>query len=419
MQEFIKFTPGEYLPFEKDLVQQRLDIAAGKGTSSNAGGPRPDGTPKPFTEAEIIAYNKKWDPYNPLFNDPEYARKAGYSSVPAYPGFAGRGAMGVPGFPKNMADFFCYTNDGTDLRQERPIVAGDLLTTGETHTEFYEVKEPGSDLRQWYIGGTSTLVDQNGTLVVTGQGNVRDCYKKYVSSEKPYDFVENMTAWLDYFPAPHYTTDEDWEKIRAMWAKEEIRGADPRYWEDVQIGTFMTPTCHGPVTYMHMAEWYGSHTLSRRELCDKKVLETTFRDANGNYLFETAVHLGTRTVPNGRMVWYNDTGARLIARTVTNWIGDSGYVNRFCWRFFPFFKEMRTWKPHDYDLLSQVVPGYENRLLNRHGSEGDTCIGKAYVYDKYIDEVGRHCIKICAWAETLDGDVVQICPMEAVLPSRA
>ena len=415
MPEFIKFTPGEYYDFEREQVQERLDIASGKKPMQGGFPPR---EPRPYSTAEVLEYNKKWDPYNPLFNDPEYAKKAGYSDVPAFPGFAGMGAMGAPGFVKDIADFFCYTNDGTDIRLARPVVAGDLLKTGESRGDFHEVTIPGSDLRQWYSGGTSTMVDSEGNTVITATSNVRDCYKKYDVDGVPYDFSANMAAWCDYFPPAHYTTDEDWETIRRLWAEEEIRGAEPRYWEDVEVGTFMTPTCTGPITYMDMIAWYGARPLDRRQLCDKEGLKTMFRDGNGNYLFETSLHLGNRNIPNGRMVWFNDTGARNVARTVTNWIGDAGYVSRFCWRFFPFFKEMRTWQPYDYNLICEVVPGYENRPLNRHGSEGDTCIGKAYIYDKYIDENGRHCIRICAWGETLDGDIVQVCPMEAVLPSR-
>ena len=75
-------------------------------------------------------------------------------------------------------------------------------------------------------------------------------------------------------------------------------------------------------------------------------------------------------------------------------------LSRYAWRFFPFYREMRNYKPHDYDLICEVVPGYENRPLNRHGGEGDTVIGNAYIYDKYIDEKERHCIKICAWGDT-------------------
>ena len=130
--EFVKFTPGEYLDFEKEAVQLRLDIAAGKAKMPPMGGPFGKMEPKPYSEEEIVAYNKKWDPYNPLFNDPEYAKKAGYAGIPAYPGFCMAMAMGAPGFDKTMpSGGFYYTNDGTDIYLSRPVVAGDFLKNGE------------------------------------------------------------------------------------------------------------------------------------------------------------------------------------------------------------------------------------------------------------------------------------------------
>jgi len=69
MSEFVKFTPGEYYDWEQPYVQDRLDIAAGRkqpempklpaGMNLFAG-------PKPFTEAEILEYNRKWNPYEGL-----------------------------------------------------------------------------------------------------------------------------------------------------------------------------------------------------------------------------------------------------------------------------------------------------------------------------------------------------------------
>ena len=77
---FEKFTPGEYLPFEAPLVAQKkkdfADVLAGKA-------PMPPAAPvSAYSEADVLAYNKKWDPYNPLFNDPEYAKK---SAIPVSP----------------------------------------------------------------------------------------------------------------------------------------------------------------------------------------------------------------------------------------------------------------------------------------------------------------------------------------------
>mgnify|MGYP002855501163 CR=1 FL=1 len=308
MSEFLKFTPGEYYDFEREAVQERLDMAAGKRPAGGMPGmgPGPGAMePKPYTLEEVLAYNHKWDPYNPLFNDIEYAKKAGYSGLPAYPGFCGRGAMAVTPFSKDISSGgFYYTNDGTDIYLARPVCSGDLLKDGPSKGEFKEVTIPGSDLRQWYMGGSGSLVDEAGNVVVYAEGNTRDCYKQYADPDAPKkNFSDNMAEWCEYFPPAHYTSDEDWDRIRDLWAKEEIRGAEPRYWEDVEVGTFMTETCSGPVTYMDMISLYGNMMqLTRKQLCDKEYLKTIFRDPYGNYLFETSIHLGTRNLPNGRMV---------------------------------------------------------------------------------------------------------------------
>ena len=139
MSEYCLFQPGEYMDFEKEEVQLRWDIYHGKRAMPGPPGMPPMDPddedslppfmrPRRYTEEEIIAYNKKWNPYDPLYNDPAYARAHGHPSVPAYPGFeAMPPIMVVPQFPKNMPSRFYYTNDGTDIRYNRNIYAGDLL----------------------------------------------------------------------------------------------------------------------------------------------------------------------------------------------------------------------------------------------------------------------------------------------------
>ncbi len=429
MIQWKTFQPGKYDSWELPFVQQRQKMAAGEmGDMPIMGPPGMEdmsffGPPeaKPYSVEEIRAYNHRWDPYNPLFNDVEYAKKAGYQGLPALPGFVGRGGGAMLGFPKDIADAFYYTNDGTDIELARPIVSGDLLKDAGETNEMVDLTEPGSDLRMWYLGGTGSMEDAAGNIVVKATGNTRDCYKKRADGGPPVDFSENMGEWSAYFPPAHYTTDEDWDRIVSIWDKETIRGADTLYWEDAEIGVFMPETCSGPITYMDMIAWYGNqNTLSRKFLRDKEKRKTCFRDGNGNYLFETALHLGSRNIPGGRMAFYNDTAGHHVLRTVTNYIGDRGYVTRYCWRFYPFFKELRSgFVPKDYDLLTRVVPGYENRPLNRHGGEGDTVIGKAYIYGKRVDEHGRHVIDICAWGEDLEGNILQICPVTACLPTKS
>ncbi len=417
-EQYQIFYPGEYMDWEKDLVEERMKIASGEIAPPPS--PFAGKEPQPITEEEIIAYNKLWNPYDPLYNDPEYARAHGHKSVPAYPGFRAMFPMGIPGFPKNIAERFYYTNDGTDVRYFRNIYAGDILIPGKAELSFIDKTAPGSEVRIWYMGGAGDTLDQNGEKVFHAEGNVRDCYRKIINDAPKPTFSEHMATWTEYFPPAHVTTDEDYERIRSIWEQEKMMGDDTPFWEDIDVGFELPPTCtDGPVTYMHMMYWHYMGNMSiytREELFDPQMRATTFRDRFGQFLDETALHYSGRNIPGFRGVWYNDTGAKLIARTLTNFVGTKGRVSRFSWRFFPFFKELRT-GPLCADEFNKV-PGMEGRDCDRHGSEGDTCIGRAVVTGKYVNDQGEHCCEVMLWGEDLEGNIVQGCPSEIVLPSR-
>jgi len=106
----------------------------------------------------------------------------------------------------------------------------------------------------------------------------------------------------------------------------------------------------------------------------------------------------------------------VAVRTLTNFVGNRGRVSRFGWGLFPFFKELRV-RPIDEDMFMKV-PGYEGRGCERHGSEGDTVIGKACIIGKGENEKGEHTCDVALWAENLDGEIIQTCPSQIVLPAR-
>lgn len=414
-----KFNPREYYDWEKKEVEYRLGIADG---SVEPPPPPPffRAQPEPVSEAEILEYNKMWNPYDPLYNDPQYAREHGHPSVPAYPGFQVRANSSIPGFPKNIGSAFYYTNDGVTVEYFRNIYAGDVLKPGATKNDLRDVTVQGSDVRIWHMGGEATTSDQDGSPIYHAYGNTRDCYKKFADGSKM-DYTENMSEWTTYFPEAHVTTREDWEQIQAIWAQEVINGDNTPFWNDVEIGFELPKTCsNGPVTYMHMMAWHNMGSMSllpRERLMDIDYMDANFfKDRFGQYLDETALHYAGRNIPGFRGVWYNHTGALIAARTVTNWVGNRGRVLKFCWRFFPFFKELRT-GPIAADMFNKVS-GMEGRDCDRHGAEGDTCIGRAVVTGKYVNEKGEHCVEIACWGEDLEGNIIQACPMEAVLPYR-
>jgi len=56
--------------------------------------------------------------------------------------------------------------------------------------------------------------------------------------------------------AAHYT-DEDYEKIDAIYAAEGPRGAQKRYWEDVNVGDELPPMVKGPTTTTEMIAFHA------------------------------------------------------------------------------------------------------------------------------------------------------------------
>lgn len=425
--KFQRFSPGEYLEWEKKEVELRLKIYRGEIQPPSPGNGDGDvdfswfPTPHAYAEEEILAYNRLWNPRDPLYCDPAYAKAHGHPGVPAYPGFnAMAPIMCIPPFPKDIASWFFYTNDGTEIAYAKNIYAGDFLEDRNEKKLFADITKPGADLRTWTIGGEKDCIDQNGDQVYHISGNVRECYRMIADGSPAPTFSENMAYWTTYFPPGHVTTDKDYDRMKAIWDREAINGDDTPYWEDIPIGFELPQTCtDGPITYIHMMYYHniGNMSIPRREsLMDPALRTVTFRDRFGSFMDETALHYGGRNIVGSRAVWYNDTGARLIARTLTNFVGTKGRVSKFSWRFFPFFEELRQ-GPLCADMFNKV-PGMEGRDCDRHGSEGDTCIGRAVVTDKYVNDAGEHCLEVMLWGEDLEGNIVQGCPSEIVLPSK-
>ncbi len=420
MGKYQIYKNGEYYDYEKEGVEYRQKIASGEVAPP----PPPPfmlAPPEPVTEQQIIDYNKLWNPYDPLYNDPEYARAHGHRSVPAYPAFNAMFPMQMPGFPKDNYSEFYYTMDRNDIRTERNIYAGDLLVSGKSSFFFNDLTPAeGAESRTWEMGGIGETLDADGNLLYTCKGNVLEGYTMYTDGSPKMPFSENMSKWVSYFPKAHYTTDEDYERMQKIWDQEKVMGDGTPYWEDVAIGYELPQTCtDGPITYMHMMYWYNIGDLSiysRKELMDPAMRSATFRDRYGAFLDETSLHFSGRNIPGMRGVSYNDTAAKLVARVLTNFVGNKGRVSRFGWGLFPFFKELRV-RDIDADMFMKV-PGMEGRKCERHGSEGDTVIGRAVITDKYVNSKGEHCCEVAVWAETLDGEIIQTCPSEIVLPSR-
>src|SRR5262249_40612285 len=56
---------------------------------------------------------------------------------------------------------------------------------------------------------------------------------------------------------PARYTDEDYERIDAIYAAERPRGAEPRWWEDVAVGDELQPMVKGPLTVTEIIAFHA------------------------------------------------------------------------------------------------------------------------------------------------------------------
>ena len=139
----------------------------------------------------------------------------------------------------------------------------------------------------------------------------------------------------------HRYSAEELEMIEKQILEEEVRGAEPRYWEDVQVGDPLGPVVKGPLTTTDIIAFYsgtlgarqygGAHgnvVRYRRRHDDYTISEITgAKDSAGRGHVEAKT--GADTVGMGgaydlcpqRLSW----GGHLL----TNWMGDDGFLYQY------------------------------------------------------------------------------------------
>lgn len=107
-----------------------------------------------------------------------------------------------------------------------------------------------------------------------------------------------------------------------------------------------------------------------------------------------------------RSSWSNTTGRTEIARFLSNYAGDDGFVSSVCWRlaFWPYLGTNPY--PAEYDRPSylQKVPYLKDRFMEAHGADGMAAITRGYVTDKYT-RFGKHYIDLVCWCEDIEGRI--------------
>lgn len=260
---------------------------------------------------------------NPIYLDEVYANKTKYGCIIAppcwlysvhWPG----GLVGLPG----IHGF----HSGNDWEWFKAIKVNDKMTV---QRKLYDVVEKPSRFagRLVLVYTKVKYFNQRDELVSNSIGwSVRT--ERQASHEKgKYSEIQKAKY-----------TAEELRAIEEACENEEIRGANPRYWEDVNVGDEMGPVVKGPLSMRDIIAWlmgngspfmrahkYALHYRKRHpavEMIDR---------ATGQVDVPELVHMeDTRAGEIGIPGAYDYGSQRMswLGHLLSNWQGDDGFTKK-------------------------------------------------------------------------------------------
>ena len=318
------------------------------------------------TRLAILRFAEGIGDGNPLWTDPEYAAGTSHGGLIAPPSFIFCCLGSVQVGWRGLGGFHAETK----LTFQQTIREGDRITARVVFDGFdgpdtssFAGRRVKDYLRQEYR-------NQRDELVAT-----------FICSRIRFERIEAQgRAESRAVTIPHpWTEDEIWQ-IESDILAEAPRGADPRYWEDVQVGDEIDTITKGPLGLTDEIAFVAAGAAPIPRLSAHGVALRRYRRHPRWAYRDPATH----ALEPVYSVHYNDYAARLqgaqaaydvgIQRTcwqihsLTNWMGDSGKLKA----------ADSQYRSHVY--LSDVV-----RLGGR-------------VVAKEVDDAGDHIVHLTTWA---------------------
>ena len=335
------------------------------------------------TEASIRCFANAVDPWNPLWTDKAYAATTRWGGIIAPPFYLDVDAQWswYPEIPPNVG---CFGGGwlGEDWEIFKPVHENDSFKVWRRRPKLIDITSTdGKGLRKFgCIAHDCDIINQKDEIITT--------FKLYLEIV----ILPERPAMAE--PIPEYIyTKEELAYIDRVFKEEKIRGARIRWWEDVKAGEELKPVIMGPTTLWDQIVY----TAGRQEM---ELLPMMELSRKGGFLtldpVTGVIHHGIEWhhadsiarlhgMPNA--VHYGVVSLQILARCLTNWMGDDGFIKKFHWRHISHFKI------------------------------GDTCIGHGRVTNKRIEN-GEYLVDISLWTENLRGHASIPAKATISLPSK-
>jgi acyl dehydratase len=331
---------------------------------------------------------------NPLFGSEEYGpttRWGGQIAPPMIPI-----ALNLPLYgdrPKEKVKRPSFRGihvfvSGSTWEWFRPLRAGDGLHSFGGTESVVEKKSEFAE-RSLLITYASVKFNQRAEIVAISRTLAIHTERKTAREKGKYAGIEPATY-----------SEDDLAGIDAVYAAEEVRGATPRYWEDVSVGDALQPMAKGPLTTTDMIVFHaGGYGFTPYEPCANRL---AYKNRQRIAPFYVKNQYGVPDVAQ-RVHWDN-----AWAQAIGNPMAYDYGVMRDCW----LSHFLTDWMGDEGWLLSQ------SSEIRKFNYIGDSHILTGEVVGKRVDD-GRHVVDIELRGTNQRGVVT--CPGKATvaLPSRA
>lgn len=321
---------------------------------------------------------------NPLWRDDEYVRSTRYGGIVASPSwlysvFPTWVLQGLPGV-------HAY-HSGNDWTFYKPVLVDDRITPECVFTGFEEKPSEfaGKMVMEYQ---EARYHNQRNELVAKARSWLVRVERKATRQTGKYARIQ----------LPHPWTEADLKKVEEEILAEEVRGPQPRYWEDVMVGEELQPVVKGPFGLTDMIaycvgglpERIYAHGMALRLYRDHPAW--AFQDPN-TYALEpiAGVHWNWEAAKAVGLPYPYDVGVQRNAwliHLLTNWAGDDGWLkkNYAEYRKFVYFSDV-VWL-------------------------------KGKVTKKYVDDEGEYCVDVETHGINQRGEDTIPGHSTIVLPSR-
>ncbi len=324
---------------------------------------------------------------NPLWCNPEYAKGTKFGDVVALPSFMFTTSRIISGYCGGLSGVHAMWA-GADWTWHKPVMRNDEIRTEAYLKDLIEhqTRFAGRSIQQIYH---VDFFNQHGDKVTEADS--------WVFRTDRDEARERGTKYDDVKGKIEQLSDEQLAEWGKLYAQEEIRGANTRYWEDVTEGEELQRMMKGPMTvtgFICYAQGWGGLYIRSNKLAWKMqqahpglAIKNRFNipdcPERVHWDEDFAKEVGTPGAYD-----YGPERTSWLTHHCTNWMGDDGFLVK------------------------------HKSQIRRHNPDGDVIFIDGAVSRKWVADDGRHLVEISQRAETHRGELSATGAAVVELPSR-